>query len=128
VALGVLPGTGGTQRLGRLLGKSKAIELMATGRLLSFEEAQELGLVNRVFESDGFWEQVMEYARHFVPPAKASKAVGCIKRAVCSGLDVPFSEGLALERELQQQLFISEDAREGLLAYLEKRKPAFKGA
>ncbi len=72
--------------------------------------------------------KVMEYARSFCPPSKASMAVGRIKRAVCSGLEVPLSEGLAIERELQQQLFESEDAREGLDAYLEKRKPKFKGA
>lgn len=128
VRLGVLPGTGGTQRLARLVGRSKAIELMATGELLSFEGAQDLGLVNRILDSDDFWGEVMTYAAQFVPPAGASKAVGGIKRAVCSGLEVPFAEGLALERELQQQLFLSDDAREGLRAYLEKRKPAFKGA
>jgi enoyl-CoA hydratase len=128
VSLGVLPGTGGTQRLGRLVGKSKAIELMATGETFAFEKGQELGLVNQIFEAEGFWDQVMEYAKQFVPPQSASKAVGRIKRAVCSGLEVPFGEGLAIEREMQQQLFESADAREGLAAYLEKRKPDFKGA
>ena len=128
VTLGVLPGTGGTQRLGRLLGKSKAIELMTTGETFGFDRALELGLVNHVFESDDFMSQVMDYARQFVPPNKASKAVGRIKRAVCSGLEVPFGEGLAIEREMQQQLFESQDAKEGLSAYVEKRKPEFKGA
>jgi enoyl-CoA hydratase/carnithine racemase len=127
VTLGVLPGTGGTQRLARLIGRSKSIELMATGRLLSFEEAQEMGIVNHVFEGDNFMEQVMDYARQFVPPGKASKAVGRIKRSVCSGLEVPFESALAIERELQQQLFQSEDAKEGLSAYVEKRVPKFKG-
>lgn len=127
VTLGVLPGTGGTQRLGRLVGKSKAIEMMATGKLFTFEEGQTLGIVNHVYEASGFWEKVLEYARQFVPPNKASKAVGRIKRSVCSGVEVPFSEGLAIERELQQQLFTSEDAREGLNAYVEKRQPVFKG-
>lgn len=126
VALGVLPGTGGTQRLARLIGKSRALELMATGRTFSFEEAEEIGLVNQVFDRDGFFEQVTEYARQFLPPHKAAPAVGRIKRAVCSGLEMPFAEGLALERELQQQLFQSEDAHEGLKAYVEKRKPQFK--
>lgn len=126
VALGVLPGTGGTQRLSRLIGKSRAIELMATGRTCSFEEAAEIGLVNQVFDRDGFFEQVTAYAKQFLPPAKAARAVGCIKRAVCSGLEMPFGEGLALERELQQQLFQSEDAHEGLRAYVEKRTPKFK--
>jgi enoyl-CoA hydratase/carnithine racemase len=127
VTLGVLPGTGGTQRLGRLVGKSRAIELMATGDTFDFEKALEIGLVNRVFAAETFWKDVMEFARQFTPPHRASKAVGRIKRAVCSGLEVPFGEGLAIERELQQQLFESEDAREGLNAYVEKRKPTFKG-
>ncbi len=127
VTLGVLPGTGGTQRLGRLLGRSRSIELMAEGRTFEFDEALEMGLVNKVFEADGFMDHVLEYARRFTPPQTASKAVGRIKRAVCSGCEVPFSEGLAIERELQQLLFQSSDAKEGLTAYVEKRKPQFKG-
>lgn len=129
VNLGVLPGTGGTQRLGRLLGKSKAIELMAEGRTFGFAEALGLGLVNKVFEGDDaeFHAQVMEYARQFTPPHKASRAVGRIKRSVCSGVEVPFSEGLAIERELQQLLFQGDDAREGLAAYVERRAPEFAG-
>ncbi|MEE8550638.1 MAG: enoyl-CoA hydratase/isomerase family protein [Gemmatimonadota bacterium] len=128
VNLGVLPGTGGTQRLARLIGKSKAIELMTTGVTFGFEEALELGLVNHIYEAETFWDSVMDYARQFVPPNKASKAVGRIKRAVCSGLEVPFSEGLAIEREMQQQLFESADAKEGLAAYIEKRKASFTGS
>ena len=127
VTLGVLPGTGGTQRLGRMLGKSKAIELMVTGRTFDFEEALELGIVNHILEGEDFMAEAMEYARQFVPPRGAAKAVGRIKRAVCSGLEVPFSEGLSIEREMQQQLFESSDAREGLDAYMEKRKPEFAG-
>ena len=129
VNLGVLPGTGGTQRLGRLLGKSKAIELMVEGRTFGFDEALELGLVNKIFEGDDetFHAQIMEYARQFTPPHKASRAVGRIKRAVCSGVEVPFSEGLAIERELQQLLFQGDDAREGLAAYVERRAPEFSG-
>ena len=128
VALGVLPGTGGTQRLARLVGRAKAIELMALGANLSVDEAHALGLVNGlVDEAADFDAAVADYARKFVPPAKASKAVGAIKRAVVSGLEVDFHSGLALERELQQQLFQSEDAREGIGAYVEKRAPAFKG-
>ena len=127
VTLGVLPGTGGTQRLARLVGRAKAIELMATGRTVSFDEAAALGLVTRVFESNDWWNQVMAYAREFCPPNKASAAVGRIKRSVVTGGEIPLSEALALERELQQQLFESQDAREGLDAYLEKRPPRFKG-
>lgn len=127
VTLGVLPGTGGTQRLARMLGKSKAIELMVTGRTFDFEEALELGIINHILEGEDFMAEAMEYARQFVPPRGAAKAVGRIKRAVCSGLEVPFSEGLSIEREMQQQLFESSDAREGLDAYMEKRKPEFAG-
>ena len=126
VNLGVLPGTGGTQRLSRMLGKSKAIELMAIGKTFSFDEAKQLGLVNEVFEGEGFTDQVMQYARQFCPPNKAAKAVGRIKRAVQTGWEIPIEAGLALERENQQLLFESEDAKEGLAAYLEKRPPKFK--
>jgi len=128
VTLGVLPGTGGTQRLSRIVGKSKAIEMMATGALYTFEQAMDVGLVNTVLPKETFWNDVMAYAKQFVPPGKASKAVGHIKRAVCSGCEVPFESGLAIERELQQQLFQSDDAKEGIAAYVEKRTPAFKGA
>ncbi|HEX9428297.1 MAG TPA: enoyl-CoA hydratase/isomerase family protein [Candidatus Polarisedimenticolia bacterium] len=127
VTLGVLPGTGGTQRLARLIGKGRAIEMMATGHTFSFEEALEIGLIHHIFDSEKYWDQVLAYARQFCPPQKASKAVGRIKRAVCSGVEVSFSEALAIERELQQQLFQSEDAKEGLSAYVEKRTPRFKG-
>ncbi|MGH9390883.1 MAG: enoyl-CoA hydratase/isomerase family protein, partial [Vicinamibacteria bacterium] len=128
VKLGVLPGTGGTQRLARLLGRSRAIELMVTGKLMSFDEAQALGLVNAVLEGERFQGNVLDYAAEFVPPQTASMAVGRIKRAVTSGLEAAFSEGLALERELQQQLFLSKDAREGISAHLEKREPRFQGS
>ena len=128
VNLGVLPGTGGTQRLARMIGKSRSIEMMVTGSLVSFEEAKAMGCVNDVFEGDDFAEQIHQYATQFCPPNKASKAVGRIKRAVQSGLEVPLESGLAIERELQQQLFQSSDAGEGLSAYVEKRKPEFKGA
>jgi enoyl-CoA hydratase len=132
VALGVLPGTGGTQRLGRLVGKSRAMEMMVTGRLMSFDEAQTIGLVNEVWDEPAiagrtFAGAVQAYAARFTPPGTASKAVGRIKRAVQSGLEMSFGDGLALERELQQLLFESDDAREGIAANLEKRKPGFTG-
>ena len=127
VSLGVLPGTGGTQRLPRLIGKARAIELMATGRVFAFEEALDMGLIDHIFDPEDFFEQVLDYARQFTPPSKASKAVGRIKRAVCSGLELPLPDALALEREFQQQLFESSDAAEGLGAYVEKRMPRFRG-
>jgi enoyl-CoA hydratase len=126
VNLGVLPGTGGTQRLSRIVGKSKAIELMVTGNTFSFEEAKELGIVNDIYERDHFMENIMEYARQFCPPNKAAKAVGRIKRAVQTGWEIPMESALAVERENQQLLFQSEDAKEGLAAYVEKRPAVFK--
>ncbi len=127
VNLGVLPGTGGTQRLSRVIGRARALELMATGRTFSYEEALEWGLVHYIYDRDTFWDDVMAYARQFCPPNKASRAVGRIKRAVVTGSEVPFAEALGIERELQQLLFTSEDAKEGLAAYVEKRQAQFKG-
>lgn len=130
ITLGVLPGTGGTQRLVRIVGKSRAIELMTTGELFSFEQAEAFGIVNRIYDAqtaDDFMQQVFDYARQFTLPNKATRAVGLIKRSVQTGAEIPFESALALERELQQQLFQSEDAREGLDAYVQKRKAQFKG-
>ncbi len=130
VSLGVLPGTGGTQRLLRLVGKSKAIELMATGQLFDFERGEELGIVNQVIDAETgeqFLDAVTEYAAQFTLPNKAAGAVGRIKRSVQTGAEISFDSALALERELQQQLFQSEEAKELLAAYVEKRPPQFKG-
>jgi enoyl-CoA hydratase/carnithine racemase len=132
VALGVLPGTGGTQRLARLVGKARALELMISGRLMTMEEALPLGLVTDVWDDTklagrSFLDAVVEHAATFAPPHKASRAVGRIKRAVQSGAEAGFSEGLAIERELQQLLFESRDAKEGIAASIEKRKASFTG-
>ena len=88
-----------------------------------------MGLLNQVIDAtaEEWWEQVMDYARQFTPPNKASMAVGHIKRSVQTGAELPFQDSLAVERELQQLLFQSEDAKEGLAAYVEKRKASFKG-
>ncbi|HSJ08082.1 MAG TPA: enoyl-CoA hydratase/isomerase family protein [Longimicrobiales bacterium] len=129
VNLGVLPGTGGTQRLCRIVGKSAAIELMVTGRTFEFDEAKDMGIVSDVYDAadrSSFLDQVMEYAKRFTPPNMASKAIGNIKRAVQTGAELPFNDALAVERELQQLLFQSEDAKEGIAAYVEKRKAQFK--
>ena len=131
VALGVLPGTGGTQRLVRLVGKPRAIQLMAEGSTFGFDTAHELGLVNEIYETedrDAFVDEVLAYAGRFTTPDKATKAVGLIKRSVQTGAELPFELALALERELQAQLFASSDAKEGLAAYVEKRKAAFEGS
>jgi enoyl-CoA hydratase/carnithine racemase len=126
VNLGVLPGTGGTQRLSRLVGKAKAIELMVIGNTYSFEEGKDLGVITDIFPRENFMREVMEYAQQFCPPNKAAKAVGRIKRAVQSGWEIPLESGLALERENQQLLFQSEDAKEGIAAYIDKRPANFK--
>ncbi len=86
-----------------------------------------MDIVNQIFEAEDFAGQIHAYARQFCPPHRASKAVGRIKRSVQSGAEVPFESGLAIERELQQQLFESPDAKEGLDAYVNKRKPDFRG-
>ena len=127
VNLGVLPGMGGTQRLARLVGFARALELATTGAIFSFDEAQELGLVNQIFEAQNFFDDVLAYVRQFIPPNKSSLAVGRIKRAMKSGLETGLSEGLALEREVLAQVFASGDAAEGMKAYLEKRRAKFKG-
>ncbi len=129
VTLGVLPGTGGTQRFARMVGRTAAIELMATGRKFSYEEALDMGVVNYIYEGNGqdFMDQVMSYTRQFCIPHKAAMAVGHIKRSVQTGLEVGLEHGLALERELQSLLFKSADAKEGLHAFVEKRTPKFQG-
>ena len=130
VALGVLPGTGGTQRLARLLGKSRAIEMMVEGSKMNVARAADIGLVNKVWDaesSDEFLRKVIAYAHEFCPPHGAAMAVGRIKRAVQSGLEMTQDQGLAFERELQAELFASADCKEGLNAYVAKRKPQFRG-
>ena len=125
VTLGVLPGTGGTQRLPRLIGTSRALDMMITGTLLSPEEALSIGLVNRVYPKESFDREVRAYASALAHgPARA---ISLIKRSVIEGVEMPLVAGLALERELQNRLFVTEDAKEGLTAFVEKRKPTFKG-
>src|SRR5262245_45433522 len=122
ITLGVLPGTGGTQRLSRVVGKGKAIELMATGRLFEYEEALALGIVHGLREAPdeaAFVRQVLDYALTFCAPKKAAMAVGAIKRSVQTGLELALEPALALERELQARLFASDDAREGIAAFVE---------
>jgi enoyl-CoA hydratase/carnithine racemase len=129
VSLGVLPGTGGTQRLARLVGKARAMEMMVEGAGFAFEEAKTMGLINKLWSCDSaeqFVRRVMDYAHEFTPPNKAALAVGRVKRAVQSGLEMSLSEGLALERELQAELFATQDCKEGLVAFSAKRKASFR--
>jgi enoyl-CoA hydratase len=125
VTLGVLPGTGGTQRLPRLIGTSRALDMMITGRLLTTDEAHQIGLVNHLYPKESFAKDVQAYAAALAHGP--SRAVSLIKRSVLEGVELPLIGGLALERELQNRLFVTEDAKEGLAAFVEKRKPSFKG-
>lgn len=125
VGLGVLPGTGGTQRLPRLIGKSRALDMMITGTTVGAKEALEMGLVNRVFPQEDLMPQVQEYARKLTQGAV--RAIGLIKLAVNEGLELPLTGGLTLERELQNRLFVTGDAQEGISAFLEKRQAQFQG-
>jgi enoyl-CoA hydratase/carnithine racemase len=127
VKLGILPGTGGSQRLSRIVGSARAIEIMAAGRLMEFDEALELGLIQAILDDERFNEAAREYAEQFVPPRSASRAVGLIKRSVHAGAGMSLGDALSYERELQQQLFLTDDANEGLRAFLEKRTPRFSG-
>jgi enoyl-CoA hydratase len=129
--LGLMPGSGGTQRVARLIGKSRAMQLMIEAQNLDFDHALEMGLLNYVWEAEtreAFQQKVVDYARKLLPPHKASLAVGRIKRAVQSGSEMSLEQGLALERELQAQLMSTSDAQEGLNAYIEKRKARFSGS
>lgn len=123
VTLGLLPGNGGTQRLPRLVGWSRALDLMITGRTLTPEEAHRIGLVDALHPAGELAEQTLSYARAVA--AAAPLAVASIKRAVREGTALPPSEGLALEQDLMAGLFASADAKEGLTAFVEKRSPSF---
>lgn len=121
--LGLLPGNGGTQRLPRLIGATRALDLMVTGRRLSPAEAYELGILDRLFPAEQLEEETLEYAEGLA--AGAAGAIGAIKLAVHRGMNRPLDEGLEVERELVEPLFEGEEAREGLQAFMEKRRPEF---
>ena len=123
--LGLLPGNGGTQRLPRLIGTSRALELMLTGGTVGPQEALELGIVNKVFPADSVLDEAKAYATKLANGP--TLALAQIKRCVHEGIEMPLADGLALERELMATLFASEDAQEGLSAFVEKRKAEFKG-
>ncbi len=125
VTLGLMPGNGGTQRLPRLIGKAKALDLMITGRAVSPQEANLLGIFDHLFEMNALEQQTRAYAEALANGA--SFAVGSIKLAVNNGIQVPLHEGLTYERALTARLFQSQDAHEGIAAFTEKRKPAYTG-
>jgi enoyl-CoA hydratase/carnithine racemase len=126
VTLGLLPGNGGTQRLTRLLGPSRAMDLLLTGRTFSPDEALAWGLVAAVYDPEDAAAQVREYAARFA--AGPALATAAIKRCVHEGGQRSLEDGLALEAELVEQLFRSTDAAEGLQAFVDKRTPEFVGA
>ena len=121
--LGLLPGNGGTQRLPRLLGATRALDLMITGRRFSPTEAYELGILDRLFPAEQLEEETSKYAESLA--AGAAEAIGSIKLAVHRGIDRPLREGLEIERQLVEPLFDNEESREGITAFMEKRKPEF---
>ena len=126
VTLGLLPGNGGTQRLPRLIGRSRALDLMITGRTVTPLEASQLGIVDSLFPAEQLHEQTLEYAQKLA--SGATKAIGNIKLAVSEGADGGLESGLERERELVEELFLSADGREGVAAFAEKRQPVFSGA
>jgi enoyl-CoA hydratase len=122
--LGILPGAGGTQRLPRLVGLSKGLDILLRGRALGPEEALQIGLVDRVVEAGSLMEEVMAFARQLA--AGAGKAMGYIKAAVREGIDLPMEQALAVERRYGLENHGTHDAKEGLAAFAEKRKPVFQ--
>jgi enoyl-CoA hydratase/carnithine racemase len=126
VTLGILPGNGGTQRLSRLIGPNKALEMMITGERVRPQQALELGIVNKLFPADSFEEEVQAYAQKLA--AGASLAIGNIKRAVYDGMEMSLEDGLALECDLIAPLYDSEDAAEGFAAFAQKRAPVYQGS
>lgn len=125
IDIGVIPGGGGTQRLTRAVGKYKAMEMVLTGRRIGAEEAKTLGLVSKVVPKEAYLTEAKKLATEI--SAKSPVAIKMAKMAVNKAFEVGLSDGLDFERELFYLLFASEDKKEGMKAFLEKRKPEFKG-
>jgi enoyl-CoA hydratase/carnithine racemase len=125
VTLGLLPGNGGTQRLTRLVGRTRALDMMITNQQVNAARALEIGLVDRVFPPDRMLDEAVTYVANLAKGP--SLAIGNIKIATRLGADLPMEGALALEREAVWRLFMSEDAAEGLAAFAEKRSPNWKG-
>ncbi|MEK7205711.1 MAG: enoyl-CoA hydratase-related protein, partial [candidate division NC10 bacterium] len=125
INIGIIPGAGGTQRLTRVAGKFKAMELILTGRHVTAAEAQSLGLVNRVVAPELVLDEARRIAREIA--AKSPMAVRSAKECILKAQDTPLEIGLEFERKLFALLFATEDKAEGMQAFLEKREPKFKG-
>lgn len=125
INLGIIPGFGGTQRLSRRIGRARAKELILTGRTVSAQEALSWGLVNRVVPADRLLEEAKAVARQMAD--KGAVALRLAKRAVDEGVEMDLRRGCTLEQELFALCFSTEDQREGMTAFLEKRPPAFRG-
>jgi enoyl-CoA hydratase len=125
INLGIIPGFGGTQRLSRLVGKAMAKELCMTGKMISAQEAREIGMVNKVFPPDQLWEETMNTAAVLASKGKAS--MSAVKYCIERGFDVDLRDGCFMEADAFGLCVSSPDAEEGMKAFLEKRKPEFKG-
>ncbi|CAG0965999.1 enoyl-CoA hydratase [Geobacteraceae bacterium] len=121
--LGIVPGAGGTQRLPRLVGIARAKDILLWGKVMGPEEALALGLIDRIIPAESFMAEVMEFAHKLA--SGAGKALGYIKVAVNEGVDLPMEQALAVERRYGLENLLTHDAREGLTAFGEKRKPNF---
>lgn len=124
IALGIMPGWGGTQRLSRLIGKAKATEWILTGEMYSAQEALRLGLVNQVVPQDQVLKVAKDFARKMA--SKSGVALAQALRAIEDGIDGPLEAGLAKEAEAFGKIAVTEDSREGVKAFLEKRQPKFQ--
>jgi enoyl-CoA hydratase/carnithine racemase len=125
ILLGLIPGAGGTQRLARIVGYQRAKEMVLTGRQVDAGEALEIGLADQVFPSGELLDATLEVARDW--STKATRAIAAAKKALNAGFGLPVSEGLFIEREAFNDSFNTEDAREGVAAFIAKREAAFKG-
>ncbi len=124
ITLGLIPGAGGTQRLARSVGKAKTMDMVLTGRLIDAAEAERIGLVSRVVPAEALMETALEAATRIAGLSRP--AVLMAKEAVNRAFETPLSEGIRTERRLFHSLFATEDAREGMAAFVEKRPPAFR--
>jgi enoyl-CoA hydratase len=122
--LGILPGAGGTQRLPRLVGLAKAMDILLRGRTMGPDEALAIGLIDKIIPMETFMEEIMTFAHQLA--AGAGKALGYIKIAVTEGIDLPMEQALAVERHYGLENLKTHDAKEGLTAFAEKRKPNFQ--